>query len=347
MNMKKLFTHFLTFAAICMLSLGCSNGSNFVGTKVTNANDFCLTYSTLNEMQSGALALSEGDILTVELENESGMVDLTVQIEGNAPIYTGTSLQTTSFALNIDQTGVYRINVTGHAASGSAVFTRSTPEVPETEQLTSSTQMLEAYQFALEQIAFEHVYPDGQDTGFDGSFGFIEENQFAIYDVNGDGVEELIVCLTTVPMAGNIEKVYTYTAQGELCELVSVFPATTYYANGILKAEWSHSSGLAEDSYWPFSLYRFDATTGECTCIAEVDMWSRSVDTVNYKGDPYPDEIDIEQAGTVFILTRDEKTETVSKSTYDAYLSDILQDSAVLTIPYQAMSEDNIKNLVP
>lgn len=27
---------------------------------------------------------------------------------------------------------------------------------------------MEAYQFALQQISFEHVYPDGTDTGFDG-----------------------------------------------------------------------------------------------------------------------------------------------------------------------------------
>lgn len=206
--------------------------------------------------------------------------------------------------------------------------------------------MLEAYQFGLQQIAFEHVYPDGTDTGFDSASGFIEDNHFAILDINGDGKDELIVQFVTAPMAGNMETVYAYNeAENSLKAILTVFPAVTYYDNGIVKEEWSHGSGLSGEGYWPYNLYRYEETTGTYELIAEVNMWSRDVDVVDYKGDPYPEDIDAENAGTVFILTRDGVTETVSKSTYEAWLSGVMGDAQTVTVPYQALTEDNIKSV--
>lgn len=205
-----------------------------------------------------------------------------------------------------------------------------------------------AYQFALQQIAFEHIYPDGTDTGFDGVSGFIEDNHFALYDVNGDGAEELIVQFVTAPMAGNVEKVYAYDEEdGSLQELLCVFPAMNYYTGGLVREDWSHGSELAGDGYWPYNLYRYDAETGRYELTAEVNMWSSSADTVDYKGDPYPEDIDVEGAGTVFIVTRNGTTETMSKSAYETWLSGMMGDAVKSDIPYQALSEENIRAVIP
>ena len=74
-------------------------------------------------------------------------------------------------------------------------------------------------------------------------------------------------------------------------------------------------------------------------------MWSKSVDVVDYKGDRYPENIDTEKAGTVFILTRNGVTETVSKKDYEAWLSALIGNNQVLQIPYQALNERNIKSV--
>lgn len=208
--------------------------------------------------------------------------------------------------------------------------------------------MYAAYQFALQQIAFEHVYPDGTDTGFDGVDAFIEDNHFAVFDINGDGADELIVQFVTAPMAGNRETVYAYNAAEDTLEqLLAVFPAVTYYDNGMVKADWSHGSALAGEAYWPYDLYRCDGTAGQYRKLAEVNMWSREVDTVDYKGDPYPEEIDRENAGTVFILTRDGATETVSRSDYEAWLAEVMGNARPVQVPYQSMSEENIRSVCP
>lgn len=206
---------------------------------------------------------------------------------------------------------------------------------------------MEAYQLALQRFMFEHIYPDGRDTGFDGAYGFIEDDQFAICDVNGDGMDELIVHFTTAPMAGNTETVYGFQKEdGTLRELLTASPSLTYYANGLIKEDWSHGSELAGEGYWPYTLYQYDAAEGCYQEIAQVNMWSKAVDTVDFKGDPYPDDIDAEGAGTVFILSRQGKVETISQSDYEEWLASVLGDSEPQEIPYQPMTEQNIYALV-
>lgn len=223
--------------------------------------------------------------------------------------------------------------IIAHEAAGSVAFSKIPANAANA-----------AYQSALQQIAFEHVYPDGTDTRFDGASGFIEDNHFALCDVNGDGKDELIVQFVTAPMAGNVETVYSYDeARETLHKILAVFPAMTYYTNGLVKEDWSHGSELAGDEYWPYNLYQYSSETGEYELIAEVNMWSKSADTIDYKGDIYPADIDAENAGTVFILTQDGITKTISKSDYEAWLSDMMGDAIEMQIPYLSLSEDNIK----
>lgn len=216
---------------------------------------------------------------------------------------------------------------------------------PETEAPDSAARYA-AYQFVLQQIAFEHVYPDGTDVGFDGYDGFIEDNFFALLDLTGDGADELIVQFVTAPMAGNAETVYAYNEADDTVEpLLTLFPAVTYYENGLVKADLSHSHGLAGDDYWPYELYRYQADTGAYELIAAVDMWSRSVSDVGQNGEAYPEDIDTENAGTVFIVTQNDVSETMSQSDFVAWLSALLDNAAVIEPPYQPLSEANIAAL--
>lgn len=340
--------HFLMMsvtAILCIALAGCNVGSTFDGNKTSNTDSFQMDYAVLDQQEASFFTLAEGDSLLVSIAQEAGTVDVMVGIDGKEPIYEGNGLTDTAFTLNILEPGTYQISVTGHNARGSVAFTKVAAE-SETSQQSAPEQsaMYTAYQFALQQITFEHVYPDGTDTGFDSAGGFIEDNHFAIFDIDGDGIDELIVQFVTAPMAGNVETIYAYKeAENTLDKVLAVFPAVTYYDNGIVKEEWSHGSALAGDDYWPYNLYQYSVQNGKYELIAEVNMWSKVIDTVDYKGDPYPEDIDTENAGIVFILTRNGITETVSRSDYEAWLSEIMENAQPIQVPYQALNEDNIK----
>lgn len=319
---------------LCAVLTGCRAGERFTGSRTVTADAFLLEYTLLDQQESATLTLSSGDALRVTLAHTRGTADVTVGLEGAEPIYEGKGLTDMAFTLTIHQGGEYRVAVTGHSAEGSAAFT-----------VRRSDGARAAYQFVLQQLAFEHVWPDGQDAGFDGSIGFIEENFFALCDVNGDGAEELIVRFVTADDERQAEAVFAWDASsGTARQVLSAAPGAVYFP-GLAQAFWRFGPTLAGDGYQPYDLYQFDAAAGEYILLAEVNMWSRSVDTVDFKGDPYPDALDAEGAGTVFILTRNGVTETVCKRDYDAWLSSVFDGAEALILPFQPLTEQNIKAL--
>ncbi len=119
-----------TAAGICMLAAmlflltGCGTGSVFDGSRVSDASGFQMEYSILNREESADLNLREGDRLRVSLSHTEGSVDVTVGLEGQAPIYRGNGQQYADFVLEIAETGSYHISVSGHHAKGNVSFTR-------------------------------------------------------------------------------------------------------------------------------------------------------------------------------------------------------------------------------
>ncbi len=219
--------------------------------------------------------------------------------------------------------------------------------IPETETTAPAedTAMLKAYQRALQQISFEHIYPDGTDIGFDGGFGFIEDNHFAIFDVDGDGIDELIVSITTAPMAGQAEIVYQYDPATDSLKIqLQAFPALTYYTNGIIRADWSHNHTLSMQQ-WPFDLYDYDALLDSYTSNTSVYAWDKDIAETDENGNPYPQNADRDNVGTVFHITQDCIGNWVSKSDYESWLSGVLGTAEELEIPYQSMTEENIKKV--
>ena len=102
-----------------------------------------------------------------------------------------------------------------------------------------------AFISALEGICRNQVFPDGSEFQYDASTNG-EGNQFAIYDIDFDGKEELIIQYTTTYTAGMVEVIYDYDSKTKLLkEELRSFPSLTYYNNGIVSADWSHNQGLA------------------------------------------------------------------------------------------------------
>lgn len=162
-------------------------------------------------------------------------------------------------------------------------------------------ERLRAYGEALWDMYLLGLRPDGEPLERASELGPAEGNRFALADVNGDGIEELIVCWDQACMAGMEGLVYGYDGGGLRLELQE-FPAMTFYGSGAVAADWSHSQGWA-GRFWPCTLYQYDKGRGLYEEIGSVDAW----DYEDTAGDEtlsaaFPREADADGDGLVYYI---------------------------------------------
>lgn len=231
------------------------------------------------------------------------------------------------------------------AAAGAAV----TPETHEPEPPGSPgpepdefEAMREAYERALNKLYYEKIMPDGTsvDEGFD-----MGMDLFAVYDVDFDGRDELIIQHNNAPMAGKTEVVYAYDSEsGLLVEEFSQFPALVWYDNGVIMALFSHNQGLA-GRFWPYFLYVYDSGRDRYDCVGMVDAWDSSIFDRDFDGNPFPAEIDVSGEGIVYyIMEPDEYNldKPVDKSGYESWLDGYIAGAAPFDVPFVPLEPENL-----
>ena len=231
-------------------------------------------------------------------------------------------------------------NGSGETASEPANTEEPSAEAPA-DQSEYAAKADEAYKAAVEKLVHDKVFPNGEDTGFeaDSFFGDMDENKYAIADVDSDGKEELIISFTTAPVAGEVEQVYGYNdADGTLKLKLNEFPLVTYYTNGIAEVGWSHNQGWAGERLWPYSLFFYNADKDEYEIRYSIDAWDKTLADKDADGNPYPADIDKENAGYVVILTEGTETRYISASEYETWRSDTLGGAQKIDVEYKPVT---------
>ena len=215
------------------------------------------------------------------------------------------------------------------------------PDMPEEDRMV----MYGAYADMLETLLATNTLPDGRELP-----GDMGGQQFALYDVDGDGAEELIFSNADAPyMAAMAAYVYAYDADTETLRLeLGCFPAMDFYDNGAVKVLWSHNQGLAGDSLWPYDLLQYDAETDSYLWSAMVDAWDRTLRDTNEAGEPFPAEVDTSNTGVVYFIMTGKEYDTshpVDVTEYEAWVQEVLGGAEKLDVTYREMTEDNIARL--
>ncbi len=220
--------------------------------------------------------------------------------------------------------------------------------ISESNNVKHDPIRLEAYKKALSKILEDKKLID-DEVLFEDEIFKIEDNMFAICDVDLDGKEELVVSIGSAPTAGMVSVIYDYNeTSGDVEKEFSSYVATTFYDNGILKVSASHNQGLAGDKLWPYSLYKYDKETNTYTLIAYVDAWDESLAGTNYEGAKYPKDVDTNGDGIVYYVMKDgvyELKNPITKANYEKWVNQYLETANEIDIPYVNLTQENIDNL--
>lgn len=216
------------------------------------------------------------------------------------------------------------------------------PPTVQTKPVAANAHIMDVYRDALADLLQTRTLPDGTTLGYEPMLD-MSDNQFAIFDVDGDGAEELVVLYTTTCMADMAGYVLAYDEEtGSLREALSEFPLLTFYENGSVMAGWSHNQGLAGD-FWPYNLYRYMPETDSYESVGSVDAWDR-----NFSESGFPSEVDTSGTGFVYYIMTDGQygnQHPVDVSEYEAWLDSYIGEATELQLPFLDLTKENIAQI--
>ena len=205
-----------------------------------------------------------------------------------------------------------------------------------------------AYAEVLENLYYKHEFPGGENVGIQPENEDASLNRFAVVDIDSDGRDELVVAYTTTYTAGQTVKVYDYDSVSSVVrEQFSEYPAVTFFDNGVIIAQWSHSHGRAPalENFWPYRLYRYDSLSDKYVEVAIVDAWDE-----NYynQENSFPKEKDDDGDGILYYIMPDGEVEYIvpyDGEKYNEWMDYCIGGAEELSVPYMNMSLENIESI--
>ena len=220
-----------------------------------------------------------------------------------------------------------------------------------------------AYVKTLDDLLYRDTLPDGTECTpyseeYPGGFERMEDNTFAVADVDGDGREELVFLTLPNIYAGYRGWVLDYDqSAGSVRVQFDGFPSLTFYSNGALAEDDSHAQGVWADDVWPHSLYRYLPESDSYELAGHASAWEKAVSDINVGNlPPFPTEKDTSGAGILYYIhpissyeylnTFDSRVNmAVDQSVYLEWLEPILGNARPLELEYLPLTEENINRL--
>jgi hypothetical protein len=188
----------------------------------------------------------------------------------------------------------------------------------------------------------------------------MQDNQFAIADVDGDGQEELIVCFMASSADEFRTSIYRYDESTGVCveelqtaprENPGKYPGMTFYDNGVISVYLSTNPGREVcETIWPYSIYQWNGKSKSYDYVGT--LYGLDKQLAVKAGEEYPTAADTDGYGTVYYLVDDSATgqnadsKTMSRSKYESWYEKMFGGAAAKDITYLDMTDENIKSIL-
>lgn len=214
--------------------------------------------------------------------------------------------------------------------------------------ITLSTEdsyiLYNAYANALSSICEGAIWIDDKSNrvcDYLGYWNYIkasqkDTNNFAVADIDNDGIAELIVEVNNASVADRITVIYQYDIKNdEYYREASFYPGAVFYDNDIVFDEWSHNQGYG-DFIWPYSVYKYDKSQDTYNFISQVDSWNRKL-----KEEGFPEDIDKDGDGNVVMISSSDGVLYLDNADYYEWITDITEGSGQRILNFVPMFAAN------
>ncbi len=208
-------------------------------------------------------------------------------------------------------------------------------------------QVRHYYSGILSRLIAAWQLPDG-GIYYSADHDEMEENQFAVVDIDRDGREELLIKWTNTITAGEFQAIYDYNpADGEVKLEFRETPSLIFYDNGVIKAEWLHNQVPPTD-FWPFTLYQYEPESDSYVEAGSVSAWDKVEE-----GWDFPDERDVDGDGRVYEIEKpgeeysDYEGFKYNQADFDEWFGGLTEGAKEVSVDYQPIAYESFADFTP
>ncbi len=219
------------------------------------------------------------------------------------------------------------------------------PEAPVVEQPVpvkpTEAPNLPPFRAALESL-YQNQTCAGETYVLPEDFYYLEGNRFAIYDVDGDGGNELILLWENTYTASQIGTIFGKDSSGTLYVELREYPLLTFYSNHLIEAGISHNQGYA-GRFWPYTMYQHNASTDQYEAVYDVGAWD-GVEYPEVFGDPFPVEEDTCGMGILYTIFPKDGSPKIECDAvgYEDWHNAVVGTDPPLELPFVYLTPENI-----
>jgi len=237
--------------------------------------------------------------------------------------------------------------ITGCGADDTAVvdITQEVIEATSSEQaeIDDAISSINPYEEAVIRFKNDAILPNGRDPEYqDSTKPLLYQNNYAVMDINEDGMDELLLSITEVCTADMALYIYSYDGEDFTCICAASPYDVTFYEGGVFTTKWLHGSLKQDDEHWPIDIYQYDNQTNTYELYGNVEPWQKSVaKTAPWSDEQYPEDIDTEGLGIVYKIGRGEDYAGpyCTQTEYEEFYNEILGGRNIVDIDWLSMSD--------
>ena len=208
----------------------------------------------------------------------------------------------------------------------------------------------EVYAAVLRNLMNLKVQPDGTEiSGLLAPDADMSVDEFAVFDVDADGAEELIIRQLQGSTAVHAGIVIGYdNEKGATNTQLWEYPMLTFYDNGVVTAGAGHNQGRGGD-FWPYTLYVYDASSDTYVSVGSVDAWDKKLSDENPDVlPPFPTELDKSGSGFLYYIYAEgyDPEMLYDESVYLDWLNGYIGDAEELQVPFVSLTADNVTDMM-
>ena len=313
--------------------------------KLILAATVCFLLTSCGEAKADAEKILEKTQVGNELftdEKEQGDSSVSTSIEGESDGESSAIADTTSDDAALDS----------ESSSFSDTAINSTVSDSETIALYgkegSADEMYDAYKKALRDFVAKGKWlceEEENDMHDIDSNSFVAD--FSVFDLDGDGYDELIFRFNASISASKYEQVIGYDfTKHELYEEYCGYYGLEFYENGAIEDGLSHGDPRTGD-FWPYNLYVFNKNTGKYDSAGYVEaLWSEAWPSDETA---FLSNVDKDGNGYVYFIdsyySSDNLKFAVDDDKYQAWLKYYTNGTEKLDIDYHDLTEEEISKI--